>query len=108
MAHQTVGVRVPARDLAILGAIVFLLAFFGFAIVQFGGALKASQVPQPTSAERLPGPVVQLEPFTVSLIGAETTTLLRVKLVLELDDWKTVAEIKRHLAPVQLITSSHE
>lgn len=108
MARQTAGKQVPVRDLTILGGIVFVFTILGFAIAQFSGSVKTGQLPQPPSksTERAPGPVVQLEPFTISLLGDETTTLLRVKLLLELNDWKTVASIRKHLAPVQFTASS--
>jgi flagellar basal body-associated protein FliL len=108
MVQPTAGKQVQIRDLTILGGIVFVFSILGFAIAQFSGSVKTSQLPpvQSKGPERAPGPVVQLEPFTISLLGDETTTLLRVKLLLELDDWKTVALIRQHLAPVQFTASS--
>ncbi len=111
MAQQAARKQVSARDLTILGGIVFLLTAFSFTIAQFSGSLKSSPFAQLSLAprkgiERPPGPVVQLEPFTVSLSGDDRATLLRVKLVLELDNWKAMTSIKQHLAPVQFAASS--
>ena len=83
-----------------------MLLLLGLVIAQFGGTLQSGRLAKPTDNEQKPGPVVQLEPFTVSLSGDGRPALLRVKLVLELDDWKTIPLIKRHLAPVQFTASS--
>ncbi len=110
MAQQTVRKQVPPRNLLItLSALaVLLIVVLGFAIMQLGGSDKLSSLlqPQPKNAERPPGPVVQLEPFTVSLSGDDRATLLRVKVVLELNDWKTLESIKQHLASIQFTASS--
>lgn len=106
LPQQKVGGRVPLRDLMIPGAVLFLFIIIGLAIAQFGGPLKSSHVPQPKSAERMPGPIIELEPFTVSMTDAQTTNFMRVKLLLELDQAKTVAALKRNPAQVQFLTGT--
>jgi flagellar basal body-associated protein FliL len=90
----------------ILGALVLLLMVFGCAIAYFGGAGKADPRSRSETAAPPPGPVVQLEPFTVSLLSDGGSTLLRVKLWLELEDWKVMGAVRHHLAPVQFTASS--
>ncbi len=106
VARPIARTRIPAYEWTIPAVVIAMLALLGLAIAQFGGTLESGRVAKPTDRDRKLGPVVQLEPFTVSLSGSDRPALLRVKLVLELDDWSAIPSIKRHLAPVQFTASS--
>ncbi len=101
MASERVGIKLPHRDLLVLFACFGVFIALGGLIAYFSEETGIGSHASRSKSPANPGPMMEMGPFTVSLVADDQPRFMRTTIIVEFDKTASLEDAKHRQSDMQ-------